>query len=67
MKTMQMRTFLRGGYKDLKEMTLITNHGNPVATWMPQTHAKAREYPLTAKMSGVDSIRLAKSDPEYGE
>jgi antitoxin (DNA-binding transcriptional repressor) of toxin-antitoxin stability system len=66
MKTMQMREFLRGGYKNIKEMTLITNHGNPVATWMPQTHAKKREYPLSAKMvAGVDS-KIAH-DPEHGE
>lgn len=43
MKTMQMREFLRGGYKRIDEMTLITNHGRPVATWMPQSHMRERE------------------------
>lgn len=66
MKTMQMREFLRGGYKDINEMTLITNHGNPVATWMPQTHAKKRGYRLSAKMTtGVDSKEAHA--PEHGE
>ena len=42
MKTMPVRIFLRGGYKDLTELTLITHHGRPIATWMPQQDAKAR-------------------------
>lgn len=62
MKTMQMRAFLRGGYKQIDEMTLITNHGNPVATWMPQKHSKKRSYP---SKRGVDST--TSPHPEHGE
>jgi antitoxin (DNA-binding transcriptional repressor) of toxin-antitoxin stability system len=53
MKTMPMREFLRGGYKNITELTLITNHGKPVATWMPQTHGKKREF---ADMRAVSSV-----------
>lgn len=35
MKTMHMRDFLRGGYKDITEPTQITKHGRQVATWVP--------------------------------
>ena len=38
-----MREFLRGGYKDIREMTLITNHGRPVATWNPHPYKKKSE------------------------
>ena len=58
-KTMPMRVFLRGGYKDIKELTVITNHGRPVATWMPQTHAGPR------KLRGVDSKKA--HTPSTGE
>ena len=43
MKTMTMRQFLRGGYREATEMTLITNHGRPYGTWMPQQHARPRK------------------------
>jgi hypothetical protein len=39
---MQMREFLRGGYKDIKELTLITNHSRPVATWNPYPYKKKK-------------------------
>jgi hypothetical protein len=65
MKTMQMREFLRGGYKTIDEMTLITNHGRPIATWMPQIHAKKRSYTVSYTTSiGVDS---KSPHPEPGE
>lgn len=68
MKTMQMRVFLRGGYKEITELTIITNHGNPVATWLPQTHAKKRESSLSSKATmGVSSTVLTKHSPEHGE
>lgn len=58
MKTMAIREFLRGGYQELDEMTLITNHGRPLATWMPQSHARKRSLPLTKKMEyAVNSER----------
>jgi antitoxin (DNA-binding transcriptional repressor) of toxin-antitoxin stability system len=52
---MQMREFLRGGYKNITELTLITNHGKPVATWMPQTHGKKREFTDMRAVSSVTS------------
>lgn len=65
MKTMAIREFLRGGYQDLDELTLITNHGRPLATWMPQSHARKRTLPLTKKVEyAVDS---KGPHPEYGE
>lgn len=65
MKTIGIREFLRGGYKDLDELTLITNHGRPMATWMPQSHAGKRRMPLTKKLEhAVDSNR---PHPEHGE
>lgn len=42
MRVMTIREFLRGGYKDVTEMTLITNHGRPMGTWMPQSDALER-------------------------
>lgn len=56
---MPMRQFLRGGYKDIRELTVITNHGRPVATWMPQKHAGPR------KIAGVDS--KSAHTPSTGE
>jgi hypothetical protein len=50
-----MREFLRGGYKHITELTLITNHGNPVATWMPQKHAKKRDFTDMRAVSSVKS------------
>lgn len=35
MKSMHIRDFLRGGYKDITEPTLITKHDRPIATWRP--------------------------------
>jgi len=35
MQWMSMRTFLRGGYKNLEETTVISNHGRPVFTVFP--------------------------------
>lgn len=32
---MHIREFLRGGYKNITEPTIITKHGRPVATWQP--------------------------------
>jgi len=65
MKTMAIREFLRGGYQDLDELTLITNHGRPLATWMPQSHARKRTLPLTKKVEyAVDSN---SPHPEHGE
>lgn len=64
MKTMQVREFLRGGYKTLTEMTVITHHGDPIATWMPQSHAKKRSYPLTSRLeAGVSSKGIATAAP----
>lgn len=35
MRWMPMREFLRGGYKNLEETTVISNHGRPVFTVFP--------------------------------
>ena len=35
MRWMPMREFLRGGYKDLTETTVVSNHGRPVFTVFP--------------------------------
>ena len=32
---MHVRDFLRGGYKEIKEPTVITRHGRVIATWLP--------------------------------
>ena len=66
MKTIGIREFLRGGYRDLDELTLITHHGRPMATWMPQPHARKRS------MDGMKTLNHAvdsKSSPrpEHGE
>lgn len=42
MKWMPIRAFLRGGYQDLTEPTVVTSHGHPVFTVMPA--AKADEW-----------------------
>jgi hypothetical protein len=64
MKTMSMREFVRGGYKSLDELTLITNHGRPYATWMPQSNARKRSMPLPKKAEvHVDSN---SPHPEHG-
>lgn len=36
MKTMAIREFLRGGYQELNEPTLVMKHGKPVFTVLPQ-------------------------------
>ena len=36
MKWMSMREFLRGGYRDLDEPTVVSNHGRPAFTVFPQ-------------------------------
>lgn len=46
MKVMSIREFLRGGYRGINEMTVITNHGRPVGTWMPN-----RQEPKNPKTS----------------
>ncbi len=35
MKWMPIRQFLRGGYQEIKEPTVVTSHGHPVFTVMP--------------------------------
>ena len=42
MKVMQMREFLRGGYKDITELTLVTNHSRPAFTVNPHTTKRKR-------------------------
>jgi hypothetical protein len=32
---MPVREFLRGGYKDITETTVVSNHGRPVFTVLP--------------------------------
>lgn len=61
---MPMREFLRGGYRDLKELTLITNHGRPVATWMPQSNARKRASPLSK--DAVYKVDSEGPHPEHG-
>lgn len=65
MKTMAIREFLRGGYKDIEEMTLITHHGRPLATWMPQPNAKKRKLPLSKKL--LYEVDSKSPHPEHGE
>jgi hypothetical protein len=35
MQWMNMREFLRGGYREITEITVVANHGRPVFTVMP--------------------------------
>lgn len=35
MKWMSVRDFMRGGYRDLTEPTVVSNHGRPVFTVFP--------------------------------
>lgn len=35
MRWMPVREFLRGGYKDITETTVVSNHGRPVFTVLP--------------------------------
>jgi hypothetical protein len=35
MRSIQIRDFLRGEYKNIKEVTVVTKHGRPVGTWVP--------------------------------
>lgn len=49
MKSMHIRDFLRGGYKDIKEPTQITKHGRAVATWMPY----GQEWTVTAQVKNL--------------
>ena len=42
MKTMPIREFLRGGYHDIRESTLVMKHGQPIFTVIPQ---KRKEIP----------------------
>jgi hypothetical protein len=35
MNWMSVRDFLRGGYKDLKEPTVVANHGRAIFTVIP--------------------------------
>ncbi len=60
MKVMSVRDFLRGGYQDLTEMTLITNHGRPVGTWMPQTDGSARRA-VQPEVQAEKSSRVKRS------
>lgn len=57
MRVMTIREFLRGGYQDLKELTLITNHGRPIGTWMPQADAHER----VKKTRSQKSLSMDKS------
>lgn len=59
MKVMQIREFLRGGYKDIREMTLITNHGRPVATWNPHPYKKKREPSAEAVVDSSEAHTLS--------
>lgn len=52
MRVMPMREFLRGGYRGIKEMTVVTNHGRPVGTWVPQ--AATREQGVDKDKTGKD-------------
>lgn len=36
MRTMPVREFLRGGYHDIREATLVMKHGQPMFTVIPQ-------------------------------
>jgi len=62
-----MREFLRGGYRDLDETTVVSSHGRPVFTVLPyQTTAvhALRVDPMTGVISDpLDDQRLAKRDP----
>jgi len=39
MNWMPVREFLRGGYREITEPTVISNHGRPVFTVFPHTRA----------------------------
>jgi hypothetical protein len=30
-----LREFLRGAYKDINDITVVTRHGHPIGTWIP--------------------------------
>ena len=62
MKTMKIRDFLRGGYKDITEMTVITHHGAPLATWMPQKALEPREYGINYSLTTGAQITIPKKE-----
>lgn len=41
MKHMPIREFLRGGYRDVDDVTVISNHGRPVFTVFPYGHSES--------------------------
>jgi hypothetical protein len=62
-----MREFLRGGYKDLTETTVVSNHGRPVFTVFPYRtngdHAVSFD-PRTGLISDpVNDERVKTTDP----
>ena len=61
MKTMQMREFLRGGYKDITEMTLVTNHSRPAFTVNP--HNKKKEKTVTVSYTAAQVVDSEKPTP----
>lgn len=58
MKVMSVRDFLRGGYKTLKEPTLISRHGIPMFTVFPPINTK-KEARFAALADPIMSDRLA--------
>ncbi len=69
MKTMKIRDFLRGGYKDITELTVITHHGAPIATWMPQTDMRDRglTFGYATDIHGVRDVPRGGTGPEVGD
>jgi hypothetical protein len=60
MRWMTMREFLRGGYQDLDEMTVVASHGRPVFVVSPVT--AGRMPPVEdAPSTGDESVLRSRS------
>ena len=46
---MPVREFLRGGYRTIKEPTVISNHGHPIFTVMPGVAMRNTARAMTKK------------------
>ena len=44
---MSVRDFMRGGYRDLTEPTVVANHGRPVFTVFPHNQAETVTYGMS--------------------
>lgn len=61
MKWMSVRDFMRGGYRDITEPTVVANHGRPVFTVFPHVGYQSDEVALTYGTSDGTSLSSSSS------